>query len=191
MSPVESLAFAFSSSPGLSVTIALVGVIFLWSGAAKLRRPNLTALTLVDFGVVKGRHPAAAIGFSAGEVALGVWLLSGYAPLPAVSLATALLASFVFLIGRSLAAGAQFACFCFGQSGSTLSVRTLWRTLTLALASGFVTYSVVATSWGGRRLDVQAILLAISLILVGRLLAWGPKLLSWNSDPYAVGVVVD
>jgi hypothetical protein len=110
---------------------AFVALVFGWAGAAKLRRPALAAMAMVDFGVARRARPGFGRGLGAVEVALALVLASGFEQRAALAVAGAICAVFALVIGRSLVRGDTFACFCFGDSSAALSSRTLVRTLSL------------------------------------------------------------
>ena len=60
------------------------------------------------------------------ELALGLWLISGWWLRVASSAASALLAAFIVVLARAFAKGMQIDCGCFG-SGDPLSAYTLAR----------------------------------------------------------------
>lgn len=113
---------------------ALAGV-FALAGCAKLRRPQLAALALVDFGLaraVRSRN-GSMLGWS--EIALAFFLVA--APWPALALAAAsvVLWTFAFALARRLASGRTTSCFCFGDAAEPISIRTVARSAGLALAA--------------------------------------------------------
>lgn len=119
--------------PAAGIALWLLVGVFTWSGIAKLRRPALAALAMVDFGVARRGYPWMGRALGAAEAALAAALI--VVPHPALAVATGLLWLFVVLVARSLLGGEQFACFCFGDSGDRLSTWTLARTTALALLS--------------------------------------------------------
>jgi hypothetical protein len=126
------------------VGLALVGFVFIWSGAVKLRKPWLTAMAMVDFGLIRQPRVGLATVAAAGELALGLALMaSSWAPFPAVvvmaALASAVLWAFAAMILIALHSGRSFACFCFGDPDDHLSRGTLYRTAGLAIVASLVT----------------------------------------------------
>ncbi len=114
----------------------LAGV-FAWSGFAKLRRPALAAMAIVDFGVSRRVRPILGTMLGASEVGLATLLAARLVPRVFLIVAAVLLWAFAILIARSLWSGERFACFCFGNADSELSPVALSRTVLLALlASG-------------------------------------------------------
>lgn len=162
----------------------LAGV-FIWSGLAKLRRPTLAAMAMVDFGVTRQVHPPLGFALGVGEAVLAIALALGVLPRLTLLLTAGLLWLFVLLIARSLWVGERFACFCFGESDGELSRWTLARTTALAL---FVSAAACAASPMAIRIGwhpgegLQAL---VALALLGTLaLGWTiPRLWRWNSGP--------
>jgi hypothetical protein len=138
---LDSLGDAFAlggDNDVYRIGLWLLAGVFTWSGVAKVRNPAVAALALVDFRLVE--TPRRGLGRAVGIAELALAALLGVSaivgrPLAAVPLAAALvlLAFFCALIGRSLLAGEQFPCACFGNAESTLSRLTLLRTGSLAL----------------------------------------------------------
>ncbi len=90
------------------------------------------------------------------------------------------------LIARSLIAGEDFACFCFGDGDSGLSRLTLVRTAALALLASAL---AVAPLSGYAGLSENYVLQAVTAAaLVGTILLGSqvPGLLRWNKDPYRI-----
>jgi hypothetical protein len=117
--------------------LLFLAAVFVWSGTAKLRRPTLTALALVDFGLAESVKPRLGVVLASSELGVAALLILGavegapYRTL-ATSVALVLLMSFVALITRALIRGERFACFCFGDAGAGLSRFTLVRAGALA-----------------------------------------------------------
>jgi hypothetical protein len=127
-----------------STALWFLAGVFVWSGTAKLRRPTLAALALVDFGLTGRVKPRLGVALALSEICLaGSLILAAFEGEPfqtlSASAATVFLATFVALITRGLARGERFACFCFGGASSGLSLLTLTRAVALmALAVGLV-----------------------------------------------------
>ena len=131
---VEPAASAAISPAGVRIAIWILASIFALSGIAKLRQPVEVAIAMVNFGVVRKIRPWLGQGLGLAEVVISAALI--VAPPLGVFVSTMLLWLFVFIIARSLVAGRQFPCSCFGAA-APLSRWTLVRTLLLALlASG-------------------------------------------------------
>lgn len=129
----RSMFDAWTGPTGSGVTAWILAAVFVMSGVAKLRRPALAAMAMVDFAVVRDVRPALGWMLGAVEVALAIAL--PIVPSRVATVATVLLWLFVLLIGRSLVGGASFACFCFGDGDSPLSHWTLVRSGALAVAA--------------------------------------------------------
>ena len=182
------------ASPGVyGVAAWFLAGVFAWSGVAKLRRPSLAAIAMVDFGVVRKARKGLGVALGAAEVALALALALKVLPTFFLCVAAVLLWFFVLLIGRSLAAGERFACFCFGDDDSRLSRWTLLRTGALAvLAStlaGVLAFSPASPVVYPGASAATEVLQAISALALLGIVALGsriPKLVSWNSDPYVI-----
>ena len=139
---VATAVVAIGEGPVFSVIALFLAAVFAFSAVPKLRKPDLAALALVDFGVTRESHRSAGMALGAGELGLSVLLV-----LAAVVDSTALRAlvaicaavvlwTFVAALLRALASAAQFECFCFGgNQGEQISNRTLARTTTLAVGA--------------------------------------------------------
>lgn len=115
--------------------------VFVLGGVPKLRKPDLAALAIVDFGLMRRSRRWAGTAVGAGECALALALAVSAASastpvraLPAIA-AAALLWFFVALLARALRAEAEFACFCFGGEESSVTAATVVRTGALAVAA--------------------------------------------------------
>ena len=174
---------------GYGVAVWVLTIIFVWSGAAKLRRPTLAAMAITDFGVLRRVRPRLGSALGGAEVLLALFLATGTLPMLFLPVTTGLLWLFVLLIARSLWSGKKFACFCFGEADSKLSRWTLIRTAALAtLASLLVVAPLRAGGYAGftQTYVLQAVAAAA---IVGAVVLGGQisKLLRWNKDPYTVG----
>ncbi|HEY6780403.1 MAG TPA: MauE/DoxX family redox-associated membrane protein, partial [Thermoleophilaceae bacterium] len=139
---IDYLEGALRQFPGGALRLvltALLGLIFLWSGVAKARSPWITALAVVDYGVV--RRPVIGVAWlvAIGELGLAAMLLiaptvSSTLTVTAAGIATCAFLLFSVLIARALLAGRSFACACFG-SGERLTSKTLVRSSVLALTA--------------------------------------------------------
>jgi Methylamine utilisation protein MauE len=187
---VDALGNGISSLPGssgLSVLLLVLALVLMWSGGAKLRRPWLTGLALVDFRLV-GR-PRAAFGASVAvaEFALGTLLAAAALIVPdlQIPLAATAVALFVFfsgLIAGALRRGASFSCFCFGSSDDGVSRASLARAAALAAtAAAALGASAVETASpsAAERLPVAVTAIAIlgggALIRAARHVAYIPE----------------
>lgn len=174
---------------GYGIAVWILGIVFVWSGVAKLRRPTLAAMAMMDFGVLRRIRPRLGGALGAAELLLALSLVAGVLPALVLPVTAGLLWFFVLLIARGLLSGEDFACFCFGDSASRLSRLTLLRTGVLALLASMLAVSPPAS---GVYADfsqtylLQAIAAAAfigTIVLVSQI----PRLLRWNSDPYGLG----
>ena len=167
-----------------------VAVVFILSGVTKLWRPRPTALAIVDFGLLTQVSLRAAIGVGLSEVLLGLWIVSELRVRLALTVASVLLLFFVALIGTALARGESFACACFGDSEKALSWWTLARTSALLVCAIAAAVVVPGGPAVGRVTlsDVALWFVAAALVGVVSLLSLVPGLLSWNRDPYSIGI---
>lgn len=149
-----------------------LGMIFSWSGVAKLRQPVLTALAIADFGVIKRASRWMGLGLGGFEFALGSALITRVWPQTILIITGGLLWIFVILIAISLWRGQTFACFCFGDLSDTLSRFTLWRTAGMAGGATFAVFAIEypstypLTEFGVQWL-MAAAMLGIILVLYG------------------------
>lgn len=111
----------------LSVSLGLLAAVFLTSGYGKLVRPFPAALAMVRFRVVRRVRPWHGVLLGAGEVALGLWLVSGLTPAISAAGALVLLGVFLLLVSTALLRGEHFSCACLGARGSPLSGVSLLR----------------------------------------------------------------
>jgi hypothetical protein len=178
-----------SAPTGYGIGIWILGIIFVWSGVAKLRRPTLAAMAMMDFGVLRKVRPRLGSALGAAEVLLASFLIIGALPVLFVPVTAGLLWFFVLLIARSLRSGQDFSCFCFGDADSKLSRLTLVRTAALAVLASVLAVAApeVGTYAGFSETYVlQAVSAAafVGAILLGSHIS---KLLRWNKDPYSLG----
>ncbi len=167
---VEGLAV---SEPGRGVAIWLLVGVFAWSGVAKLRRPTLAAMAIVDFGVTRRARPVLGVLLGSVEVLLATLLALGVLSRLVLALTAMLLWFFALLIARSLRAGANFACFCFGEADDRLSGWTLVRTIALALLASMETLTALSLSsttvpYATRILQAIAALSLLGTIVLAR-----------------------
>ncbi len=62
---------------GFGIAVWILAIILAWSGIAKLRRPTLAAVAIVDFGVVRRVRPPLGAALGAGELLLALLLATG------------------------------------------------------------------------------------------------------------------
>jgi hypothetical protein len=174
---------------GYGIGVWVLATVFVWSGIAKLRRPALAALAMVDFGVLRRVRPRLGAALGAAELLLALSLATGALPGVVLPATAVLLWIFALLIARSLLAGEDFACFCFGDGDSRLSWPTLARTVTLALLASVLTFAAPRT---GTYADLSEayLLQAVSAVALVGVIVLGsqlPRLLRWNRHPYRIG----
>jgi hypothetical protein len=133
---LESLAddlpqLAFSPD-GQGAIRWMLAATFVLAGVAKLRRPVLAALAMVDFAVASRVRLWTGSALGAAEVMIAVALVVPPLHVFGALSATALLWFFTLLIARALVRGASFSCACFGPLDSPISRTTLLRTSILA-----------------------------------------------------------
>ena len=175
------LVDALTGPVGHGVLRWFLVVMFVVAGVAKVRRPMLAAMAIVDFGIV--RRPDRALGTALGG---GELLVAALIAVPAtteagLAVAAALLWVFVAVIARSLATKREVACFCLGDPDSRISKWSGLRTGALAalvtLQLGAARPEVTAPETNGVLLVVTACSLFATALLLGRV----PRLVRWNS----------
>ena len=175
---------------GFGVGVWILAIIFVWSGLAKLRRPTLAAMAMMDFGILRGVRPRLGGALGAAELLLAVFLIIGVLPGLFLPVTAGLLWFFVLLIARSLRSGQDFACFCFGDADSRLSRLTLVRTAALAVLASVLAVAAAGSAAtyagfsGAYVLQAVAAGALVGVILLGSQIS---KLLRWNKDPYRLG----
>lgn len=169
-----------STTPFSVMARWFIGLVFLISGILKLRDPARAALALVDFRVTRRARKSHGLGLGLIEFLLG-GLVIVTPSAPVVGAAAFLLWIFVALIVRSLMRGEEFACFCFGDSDSTLSYWTAGRTTILALLATDFAIGFDAARLGLREETLSAV---ASVATMGSvfLLAQVSRLVRWNSN---------
>src|SRR3712207_4837107 len=193
LSLVASALHLVSAPTGYGIGVWILAIIFVWSGVAKLRRPTLAAMAMMDFGILRRVGPRLGSALGVAEALLALSLITGTLPGLFVPATAGLLWLFVLLIARSLRSGQDFPCFCFGDADSRLSRLTLVRTVALAVLASVL--AVAAPSVGtyagfSETYVLQAVSAAafVGAILLGSQI---PKLLRWNKDPYSLGNAED
>lgn len=162
---------AVGSQPVFGIASLTLAVVFVLSAIPKLRKPELAALAMVDFGVVARPRRWMGVALGAGELAVAVGLAVAAASstasirlLPMV-LAALVLWVFVALLAKAMRSDEEFACFCFGGEDSAASPRTLLRTLALALlASVMVVGALEAGTSPSAKEWILELLIAASAI---------------------------
>lgn len=178
----RGLLEAWTGPTGMGLTAWFLAALFAISGVAKVRRPALAAMAMVDFGVMRRVRPELGRLLGIGELALAVAL--PLAPMPAA--AAAVLWVFSILIAQALLSGAAFPCFCFGETDQGLSGMTLARTAALALAATILAWAAPVRNvvFGDESLLQMVVAGAVLgvIVLGGRV----PGLLRWNRDPFGL-----
>jgi hypothetical protein len=175
-----------TAPPGYGIAVWILAIVFVWSGVAKLRKPTLAAVAMMDFGLLRRVRPRLGSALGAAELLLALLLISGALPALFLPVAAGLLWLFVLLIAKSLLSGKDFACFCFGDEDSRLSRLTLARTGALALLASVLAVAPLPYAGFDRTYLLQAISAAafVGTIALGSHIA---KLLRWNRDPFGLG----
>lgn len=174
------------TGPGLGIVTSLLAWVFVVSGIAKLRRPALTAMAIVDFGVTRRVVPALGAALGAVELVLAAALFLRIVPLATLTLTAGLLSAFVFVIGRALLQEKSFPCYCFGDSEGELSPWTLVRAAALAALA------LVALVGGSGPLDTALRTRALQEVTAASILGAAlmaariPRLVRLNSDAMKV-----
>ena len=191
LSLIRDAVLLLAGSVGYGVAVWFLGLIFIWSGIAKLREPVLTAMAMVDFGVIRSVRPAFGLALGVTELLLAMSLPASLALGEqfhlALLFAAVLLWLFSILIVRSLQSGEKFACYCFGDTDSELSRWTLLRTIALALLATLLFLvrpgpNTLDELGAGETYMFEA-LAAVSLLATIMLASQVPNLLRWNADP--------
>ncbi len=151
-----------------AIAVSVLGLVLVWSGVSKLRRPGATARAMDEFGLTRLAGLPGAVALSLGEILLGVILVTGVVLVLALSVATLLFTLFALLILQSLRAGRSFPCNCFGETQSPLSRWTLARAIGLATLA-FVL--AVINDVAGRSATVHEV--AVAVCAAGAVLSLG------------------
>ena len=188
LSLFAKVLYLVTAPTGYGIAVWVLAIVFVWSGIAKVRQPTLAAMAMMDFGVLRRTRPRLGSALGASEVLLSLLLVTGTLPAVFLPVTAGLLWFFALLIARSLIAGKDFACFCFGDGASRLSPMTLVRTASLALLASVL--AVAAPMGTYASLGEAYLLQAISAgALVGAIVLGSqvPRLLRWNKHPYRIG----
>lgn len=163
----SALGSAFDALGGqepFAVGALFLALVFSVSGIPKLRRPDLAALAISDFGVTERARLRDGLLLGAAELLLACALAAAAVfdgPLRAVPAiaATLLLGTFSLLIWRSLRSEESFACYCFGDAEETISWLTLLRTMALAALAGFLAAAALAAGGGSETASLATLVL--------------------------------
>jgi hypothetical protein len=174
---------------GYGIGVWVLATVFVWSGIAKLRQPALAAMAMMDFGVLRRVRPRLGGALGAAELLLALFLAASTLHLVFLPVTAVLLWFFALLIARSLLAGEDFACFCFGDGDSRLSWLTFARTATLALLASVLAIAVPTTGTYANFSETYLLQAVSAVALVGVIVLGSqiPKLLRWNRHPYRIG----
>jgi hypothetical protein len=188
LSLFAEVLYLVTAPTGYGIAVWVLAIVFVWSGTAKVRRPALAAMAMMDFGLLRRIRPRLGSVLGATEVLLALLLVTGTLPAVFLPVTAGLLWFFALLIARSLFAGEDFACFCFGDGDSRLSRVTLVRTASLALLASVLAVAPPTGTYAS--LGEAYVLQAISAgALVGAIVLGSqvPRLLRWNKHPYRIG----
>jgi hypothetical protein len=140
----SALLAAFSALAGHPVTSwvlaylwpVVAGALLLWSGGAKVRRPQLAAFALRDFGVIAKARRGFGAALGIFELAVAFLLLTGWSGAAlhqfAVLIAALTFSTFAVLTAYHHFRGHAFPCYCFGSRGE-LGLATVLRNIGLSL----------------------------------------------------------
>ena len=148
-------------------------------------------MAMVDFGVLRRVRPRLGAALGAAELLLALFLATGTLPVVFLPAAAVLLWIFALLIARSLFAGEDFACFCFGDADSRLSGWTLLRTIVLALLGSVLVVALPSAGDYAVFGETYALQMASAMALVGAIVLASqiPELLRRNKDLKRIGEV--
>lgn len=130
---------------------AVLGVVFVWAGVAKILSPDPFATAIDWVSVVLGL-PAATLDVSRvilprAEVVLGLCLIAGLYLRPALWLSTATLLGFLaLLVAGTVQKGGIEACGCFGQRVLDSGGPAAWIARDAALAALALAAAILARS---------------------------------------------
>lgn len=127
--PCFALLSIVAAQAVLATAFVAAGVLKIWAGPAALH-PILAAL-----GVAPIVRSDLAYAVPAAEVALGLWLVSGFAPRVCCSCTITILAAFVMiLVAVGIRTDWQLSCACLGPADRSLETGIAQDALLLALA---------------------------------------------------------
>jgi len=170
---------------GYGIVCWFLATIFAWSGVVKLRRPTLTAMAMVDFGVFRRVQPVLGWMLGAVELTLAFALATQRFPQLTLLLTAMLLWVFTIFIARSLWRGKAFACFCFGDTDSEMSPWTLLRTVALALLATVMALTPIPADLPlNYQANVLQVIIAWSFVGTVVLGSYMLRLLRWGDNPF-------
>lgn len=180
----DGIESASSSAGVFSCGACFLAFVFLFSAVPKLRRPELAAMAIADFGIGRRGHVWAGRALGMFELLLALSLIGASAASDFVAravpvgVAALLLSLFAALIANAMRLSQRFACYCFGADDSPLSALTLLRTAFLATAASFLLIVANNVSSQGRPQDwllavvVGSATLGVLLLLSGMNALW-------------------
>ncbi len=174
------------TGPGLGIVMSFLAWVFVVSGVAKLRRPALTAMAIVDFGVTRRVVPRLGTALGAVELGLAVVLMLRILPAATLALTGALLSAFVFVVARALLQKRSFPCYCFGDSDGDLSAWTLVRAGALAMLAVLAVVGGAGTVEATLQTRALQEVTAASVFGTALTAARVPRLVRWNGDAVKV-----
>lgn len=122
-----------------------IGIVFLLSGAPKVRRPADFANAMTAYAILPPAWSApVAIGVVICEIFIALAHLSGAWLRPAIAVSVALLLLIVVAVSLVLRRGTAVRCACFGSPTEVVSGRTLARVLLLLGAEVLLWFSAQA-----------------------------------------------
>lgn len=120
------------------VCILLLAAIFLYSGYSKMQSTLQFAAVLAQYQLVPTDLVLPLATYLPwGEIALGLFLLTGWKTRFAASAAAALLIIFIAAMSVTYLRGIEADCGCFGI-GEKISLRTIGRDALLLLPAAFL-----------------------------------------------------
>ncbi len=144
---------------GLRTILAAVFAVAFISKARSRAAFAAFAVTLTDFGWLRGRRrQAAALAVPAAEAAVAGLLVIPVTVMAGFTFAVVLLAVFTGVTGREVAAGRLVRCRCFGGGGARIGPAQLGRNLVLLGCAGS---GVALTATSGGQASAWMLVLAI------------------------------
>ncbi len=149
---VSQAVGSVGSQPVFGCVALFLGLVFIVSSMPKIRKPDLAAMALTDFGITRTFKKGLGLASGAVEMLIAVSLVvAAFAQTPVVKfvpvvVAAILLWGFVALLARALRRSENFACFCFGGGESTISRRSLIRTISLATVATILAIAATGSS---------------------------------------------
>lgn len=162
---VEAVA-ALREGWAQSSAFAIVGLVFLWSGASKVLSPSAAANAMMGFGITRRPGLRLALLVGATEMTLGAAAVAPAGLVRAVAVAglaggSAVMAS---LVARALITGRSFPCGCFGED-EPVGLLTLVRVVALFVLAVLALSGGVTPPW-----KVEDIVVALAVVASAALL---------------------